>query len=188
MIFALLSLVTCLNPYRYNYVEISYHLLVFLRSSSRHLLSTFIGHTSSGQDAHKMQKFVVILLFAFLGTISCENYEFGECTKTVENIEDAVPDYYHCNVTAVRISPCPDYPCKIKRGKKVTVEFDFVPYVSVDSVENDVLWASPEGDLEWQGLFKNGCDNTQCPLTKDVQQSYTYNVDIDKKVPVVSKK
>lgn len=133
-----------------------------------------------------MKKFLIVALFAIIGTISCENYEFGECTKMDDEIEDAVPDHYNCNVTAVRISPCVDYPCKIKRGKSVTVEFDFLPLVSVDTVENDVYWASPEGDLEWQGLFKNGCDNTKCPVTKDVAQSYSYNVDIDKKVPVVS--
>lgn len=133
-----------------------------------------------------MQKFVLFSLLAFIGTVSCESYEFSECTKTLENTEDTVPDFYNCTVTAVRISPCPDYPCKIKRGRKVTVEFDFVSTISVDSVENDVNWASPEGDLEWQGLYKNGCTNTKCPLTKDVPQSYSYNVDIDKKVPVVS--
>ncbi|XP_063699785.1 mite group 2 allergen Lep d 2-like [Culicoides brevitarsis] len=130
-----------------------------------------------------MQKFAVILLFAIVGSIYCENYEFNECTKTVGE-DDNVPDHYNCNVTAVRISPCSEYPCKIKRGKKVALEVDFVSSVAVDTVENDVYWASPEGDLEWQGLAKDGCANTQCPVAKDVQQSYTYSIDIDKKVPV----
>uniref|UniRef100_A0A336LG21 CSON008393 protein n=1 Tax=Culicoides sonorensis TaxID=179676 RepID=A0A336LG21_CULSO len=130
-----------------------------------------------------MSKYTFVFLFALFGLILCEIYEFEECFKADD---DEAPDHYNCNVTAVRISPCPDYPCKVKRGRKAVVELDFTPLVDVESVENDVYWASPEGDLEWQGLYKNACTNTECPLKNGVSQSYTYSVDIDKKVPTRS--
>lgn len=91
-----------------------------------------------------------------------------------------------CAIGEVRVDPCPKMPCKVKRGRNVTIDFDFTPQFDATALENDVYWASPDGDLPWEGLRKDACRFVDCPLKKDQVNNYVYAVEIDKLAPPVS--
>lgn len=91
----------------------------------------------------------------------------------------------------MRIDPCPeaasDLPCKIKRGKSASIEFDYTADYNSTILTTAVFWASPDGDLPFVGMDKNACTYTQCPTNMNVKQTYRYTVPIHRKYPMVRK-
>lgn len=132
-----------------------------------------------------MKFLVVAVIYFFVVTVTLcaasEVVEFQSCNQDMENPPPSV-----CTIREVRIDPCLKQPCKVKRGKDVSIAFEFTPAFEATKLENDVFWASPEGDLPWEGLKKDACEFVTCPLKKDVEASYSYQVTIDKMAPPVS--
>lgn len=123
----------------------------------------------------------VFFLAGLIGLSMADNVTFEPCPDTVTS----------CEVQEVRLSPCPEAAagkrCKVKRGNNVNISFDFKPnFDAVDNLENDVYWASPEGDLPWQGLERNACSHVSCPIKKNELNSFSYDVKTDKYAPPVS--
>lgn len=122
-----------------------------------------------------------VAICAAFSAVHATEVEFYSC-HSEEN-----PPAENCTVREVRIDPCLKEPCKVKRGKDVTISFDFTPTFEAATLENDVYWASPEGDLPWEGLVKNACDFVPCPLKKDAENTFSYLLTVDKLAPPVSK-
>jgi Niemann-Pick C2 protein len=66
------------------------------------------------------------------------------------------------------------------------MDFVMVTAVSADNLTGKVYWVNQMGDLPFVGMNSNACTFTTCPIQADERQTYTYQLHISKKFPVVS--
>lgn len=113
-----------------------------------------------------------------IGTVCAEMVPFELCTA---------PNPGQCTVHEVRINPCPESvdhkPCKIKRGKSASIEFDYTTDFNSSSAHGQVYWESDEGDLPFLGMNTQACQHTSCPIVTSTRQTYAYTLDVAKKFP-----
>ncbi|XP_069671479.1 MD-2-related lipid-recognition protein-like [Periplaneta americana] len=127
-----------------------------------------------------------LLLPLLLGALAgAEVVQFQPCPQSSE---DSTPPAPNCTVHEVRISPCAEAaenkPCKIKRGRSASIQFDFTPTVAVDAPTGRAFWTNQVGDLPFVGMDTNACNFTTCPLAAGTRQTYDYQLSISKKFPV----
>ncbi|KAK6645342.1 hypothetical protein RUM43_001618 [Polyplax serrata] len=130
--------------------------------------------------ANKLLLKIVLLASLTIACSQAEEVKFGPCTNHVN---------MNCKVDAVRVTPCAEAeenkPCVIKRGKTATIEFDYEPSGNYSDLETRAYWASVTGDLPFIGMDTNGCAHTVCPTTPP-KETFSYNLSLSKKLPVVS--
>lgn len=131
-----------------------------------------------------MWSLVVALLL--LGYVSGEVVRFQNCPTSDD---DPSPEP-NCTIHEVRISPCVEalenMPCKIKRGRSASIQFDFTPTVGSETLTGKVYWVNQMGDLPFVGMNSDACTFTTCPIQADGRQTYEYQLSISKKFPVRS--
>lgn len=93
-----------------------------------------------------------------------------------------------CTIHEVRIQPCPESeehtPCKVKRGKTATIEFDYTTQWDSSTAHGQVYSVTDDGDLPMAGMNTNACDHTSCPIQTSNRKTYIYNLLLAKKFPV----
>lgn len=85
------------------------------------------------------------------------------------------------------ITPCPEaaenLPCRVKKGRSVSIDFDFTPEFAMDTIHSQAYWAKGDVDLPLIGMENDGCKSTTCPVAERATQSYHWTFDVDKKFP-----
>lgn len=93
-----------------------------------------------------------------------------------------------CTISNVNINPCAeaaeDFPCKVKRGRSVSLEFDLAPEFPVGSLHSQAYWAQGSLDLPLQNMDTDGCKNTACPIQERTTAQYKWTLNVEKKFPV----
>ncbi|KAF5285629.1 hypothetical protein FQR65_LT13110 [Abscondita terminalis] len=119
---------------------------------------------------------LIIFVFAVLSLISAVVCE-------IVTVENCAPNKDKCNIDEVRVDPCAEAaskkPCKIKRGKPASVEIDYTPHFSADTMLAKATYL----DQLLPGMDTDGCKTTQCPVVAENKQTYTYNLNIARKFP-----
>ncbi|PSN35232.1 hypothetical protein C0J52_15517 [Blattella germanica] len=137
--------------------------------------------------------FVVLLLVAAAWG---EVVQFESCPPDSEDEPAPAPN---CTVHEVRISPCAEAsenkPCKIKRGRSASIQFDFtalivqytcftVPAAATETLTGRAFWTNTAGDLPFVGMNTDACSYTTCPVQANQRQTYDYQLSISRKFPV----
>uniref|UniRef100_A0A1B0CJX2 MD-2-related lipid-recognition domain-containing protein n=1 Tax=Lutzomyia longipalpis TaxID=7200 RepID=A0A1B0CJX2_LUTLO len=102
-----------------------------------------------------------------------------------------IPEQYSelaCTIHAVRINPCPeaakDLPCKIKRGRSASIEFDYSSEFRATELDSRVYWSNEGVDLPLIGVDTNGCNIVTCPIEANINNTYTWTLNVSKKFPI----
>ncbi|XP_075233709.1 MD-2-related lipid-recognition protein-like [Lycorma delicatula] len=92
-----------------------------------------------------------------------------------------------CTVHEVRVSPCPEVssnkPCKLTYGKNGSISFDYSADFDAEKANSRAYWDKGVIDLPFQGMNKDACQFTQCPIKAGVKSSYTYGLPITNEYP-----
>jgi len=119
-----------------------------------------------------------LCLISFVCLSSAEVVSFGHC--------DDIPG--SCTVHEVRVVPCPEAeenkPCKVKRGKSATIEFDYTAQWGSSAAWGQVYSVTDDGDLPLAGMDTDACEYTACPIQSSARQTYAYTLPLAKKFPV----
>lgn len=116
----------------------------------------------------------------------------AQCYRTTSNNYDfPFSDYFaaeqQCTISNVEVTPCPeaaeDKPCRVKKGRSVSIAFDMQPSFSGESLESQAYWATGRTDLPLIGMDTDGCKATTCPIVAGTTQRYQWSLDVDKKFP-----
>ncbi|GAB0087675.1 hypothetical protein DMENIID0001_020140 [Sergentomyia squamirostris] len=122
---------------------------------------------------------VLFLLCLTFSLSACELVKFQEC-------EEKSPQ--GCTIHAVRINPCPesanDQPCKIKRGRSATIEFDYATDYGTNEMDSRIYWSNDGVDLPLIGVETNGCNIVTCPVVANVNHTYAWTLNVSKKFPI----
>jgi len=107
--------------------------------------------------------------------------------EVVLHDECEAPYAGRCTIHQVRISPCPEavenQPCKIKRGKSASIEFDYTTQFNSTTAYGLVSAVTQNGDLQFPGMNTEACQHTSCPLVESAHQTYAYTLNVAKKFP-----
>ncbi|XP_067137965.1 mite group 2 allergen-like Ixo r 2 [Centruroides vittatus] len=100
-----------------------------------------------------------------VGYVSCKTIKFDSCGG---------------NVTAVRVTPCEEEPCKAIKGKSIHIEADFISKQNSDWLQ---LWVGAEISgisLPLPGLNRDACKgrNITCPVSEGDKQTFVFDLDI----------
>ncbi|XP_055693991.1 MD-2-related lipid-recognition protein-like [Lutzomyia longipalpis] len=110
---------------------------------------------------------------------AAELVRFQECEEKSE---------LACTIHAVRINPCPeaanDLPCKIKRGRSASIEFDYSSEFRATELDSRVYWSNEGVDLPLIGVDTNGCNIVTCPIEANINNTYTWTLNVSKKFPI----
>ncbi|XP_073946526.1 uncharacterized protein [Choristoneura fumiferana] len=119
-----------------------------------------------------MSRVIISLVFA-----ACVIAAGQASPATQLNCDDEVTQ---CTVSNVDITPCADKSnCQIKKGRNATINFDFTPEFSATELETAVSYLG----APFQGLERNACLFTTCPVTQGTTQALSYNLYLNKKLP-----
>ncbi|XP_067011817.1 MD-2-related lipid-recognition protein [Anabrus simplex] len=125
--------------------------------------------------------FCLLAVLFFSCPVLTEVAPFTDCPQ----LEDGASR--NCTVHEVRVNPCAEAsenkPCKIKRGKSASIQFDFTSGSSSSEAFSRAYWANEVTDLPFLGMNTDACQNTACPITADQRQTYVYDLPISKKYP-----
>ncbi|PNF33184.1 hypothetical protein B7P43_G12809 [Cryptotermes secundus] len=117
------------------------------------------------------------------------NYSEKLLKEKLDRTDDDPALEPNCTINEVRISPCVEalenLPCKIKRGRSASIQFDFTPTVGSETLTGKVYWVNQMGDLPFVGMNSDACTFTTCPIQPDRRQTYEYQLSISKRFPVV---
>jgi hypothetical protein len=77
--------------------------------------------------------------------------------------------------------------CILKRGSSYTMNVDFKPDFEGSDVTMLAYALLPGGsDVSFPGMDDNACHWMQCPVMKNMVQTYTFNLTMSKDYPTVS--
>uniref|UniRef100_A0A1L8DQG5 Putative niemann-pick type c2 n=1 Tax=Nyssomyia neivai TaxID=330878 RepID=A0A1L8DQG5_9DIPT len=126
----------------------------------------------------KVAQFILVFSIS-LNLSAAELVRFQECEEKSE---------LACQIHAVRINPCPesssDLPCKIKRGRSASIEFDYSTDFRATELDSRVYWNNEGVDLPLIGVDTNGCNIVSCPIEAHVNNTYTWTLNVSKKFPI----
>lgn len=93
-----------------------------------------------------------------------------------------------CTVDHVQVDSCEidrnTKACKLKRDSFYTMNVDFNPDFEGDNVTLLAYALLPgETDASFPGMDDNACHWMQCPVVKNVVQTYTFNLTMAKSYP-----
>ncbi|XP_055706621.1 MD-2-related lipid-recognition protein-like [Phlebotomus papatasi] len=122
---------------------------------------------------------VVLIVCMVISLSASELVRFHEC-------EEKSPQ--DCTIHAVRINPCPeaenDQPCKVKRGRSATIEFDYSTAFRATELDSRIYWSNEGVDLPLIGVDTNGCNIVSCPVEANVNNTYAWTLNVSKKFPI----
>ncbi|KAK7874041.1 hypothetical protein R5R35_004592 [Gryllus longicercus] len=125
-------------------------------------------------------------LFCFLGVAYGEVVTFQACPD--ETREDGSVVAPRCEVHELRITPCAEAaenkPCKVKRGRAASIEFDFTVAATLHNATSRAYWANDMTDLPLVGMDTNSCGYTACPIQANARQAFAQSLPLSKKFPV----
>lgn len=119
-----------------------------------------------------MEKLIVLVLL--VGCVLADEVQFKDCGSKTGAI------------SKVEISPCPQLPCKLKRGSAVDVSVTFKS--SIDSKTSKAVVHGKIAGIPLPFPIPNndGCkSNVKCPITKGDTDVYKNKIEVSKSYPKV---
>ncbi|XP_059607676.1 MD-2-related lipid-recognition protein-like [Phlebotomus argentipes] len=123
--------------------------------------------------------FILAVLTIVISPSASELVRFQQCEETSPQ---------PCTIHAVRINPCPeaenDQPCKIKRGRSASIEFDYAMEFQATELDSRMYWNNEGVDLPLIGVDTNGCNMVSCPIEANANNTYVWTLNVSKKFPI----